>query len=227
MPKIPTNLKKDANKESLRSINLRIKWKKIQFPKPSIIIAPKIFTLFYYLHSRTGSIAKGTGSLQTHLSVTKFVYTSQWLYTWLRRPRLRLHVYAHIPSARVHNARRPCWRIYIRGTKGRNVFTQLSPHRRAEFFPHSSRSPSPTHSSLCSRAVRFSRLFHPPPFGQLNVHHGRRRICMECIHMKSTILPATSWEGPCIPCYRRVYTRLRGTRARARYIPTRALERCT
>lgn len=58
-------------------------------------------------------MAKGTGSLQTHLSVTKFVYTSQCLYTWLRHPRLRMHVYAHIPSARVHNARRPCWRIYM------------------------------------------------------------------------------------------------------------------
>lgn len=72
--------------------------------------------------------------------------------------------------------------IYLlrRRTADPNVFTQLSSHRH----PHA----SPSHLSsllpprFSSRAATFS------PF----TLYLRRRICMECIHMKSTILPSTS-----------------------------------
>ena len=108
---------------------------------------------------------------------------------------LRMHVCGRIPSARVHNARGPCWKIYIRGTKGRNVFTQLSPHRRAE--PSPTPAPIPHHRPLESlSALEGTTVPSVPPLPPLpSVPHGRQHICMECIHMKSTILPTTSRAG--------------------------------
>lgn len=98
---------------------------------------------------RTGLNSRKAGLPYNHPSATKFVRPNartRGSATPTSPSPLRMHVCGRIPSARVHNARGPWWKIYIRGTKGRNVFTQLSPHRRAELSP--SPAPIPHHRPL-------------------------------------------------------------------------------
>lgn len=67
-------------------------------------------------------------------------------------------------------------------------------------------SPTTAHSKACLRSKE--RLFRPfsplSLFQASSVPHGRQHICMECIHMKSTILPTISRAGCVSLCIARV-----------------------